>query len=59
MTTASRRNFWYLLVYSALGLSPALSLACQDTPVDGSTESTSASLASADGSSPAVTVNRE
>ncbi len=44
MTTASRRNFWYLLVYSTLGLSPAMSLACQDAPVDGPMTSSSASL---------------
>ncbi len=44
MTTRANRNFWYMLVYSALGLSPALSLACQDTPVDGSMESTSAAI---------------
>ena len=52
MTTVSKRNFWYLLVYSALGLSPALSLACQDAPVDGSMESTSASVTAANGSDP-------
>ncbi len=51
MMMPSNRNCWYLLVYSALGLSPALSLACQDAPVDGSTESSSASLTGAAGSS--------
>ena len=48
MTTRTNRNFRYLLIYSALGLSPALSLACQDTPVDGSMESTSAAISSTD-----------
>jgi Ca2+-binding EF-hand superfamily protein len=51
MTKSGNCKFLYLLVYSALGLSPALSLACQDTPVDGSTESTSTSLSTANESS--------
>ena len=50
MRTISNRKLSYLLVYSALGLLPGLSLACQDTPVDGSTESSSASLTAAAGS---------
>ena len=56
MKTASNRNFWYLLVYSVLGLSPALSLACQDAPVDGSMESTSANLTASGGPNSAITL---
>jgi hypothetical protein len=54
MTNPSKRNFWYLLIYSTLGLSTTLALACQDAPVDGSIESASASLASTDASNSAV-----
>jgi Ca2+-binding EF-hand superfamily protein len=54
MRTRANRNLRYLLVYSALGLSPALSLACQDAPVDGSMESTSAAISAGDANPAAV-----
>ena len=54
MMNPSKRNFWYLLVYSTFGLSSTLALACQDAPVDGSIVSSAASLVSADASSSAV-----
>jgi Ca2+-binding EF-hand superfamily protein len=59
MTTRINRNLWNLLVYSVLGLSPTLSLACQDAPVDGSMESTSAAISAEDTNSAFVLTGGE
>jgi len=44
MAKPSKRKIWYFLVYSAIGLAPAMALACGEAPVDSSVTSSSASL---------------
>ena len=44
MISTSSRNPLYFLVYSIFGLMPALSLACEEAPVDSSTTRASAEL---------------
>lgn len=56
MTQSTYRKPLYFLVCTALGLAPALSLACEEAPVDSSTTSSSASLAPASAGDSGVTL---